>query len=268
VSRDDAPSFSLINRVSKYTLDLYGFIIHSIRGVKMTVRQCVSIVAFCFPFCFLIADSSAIEIAGNQGEEAPGNFATPNPAAPTETVQFTLNTDSITYGNECNQRNAFDGNHSLDVHAGTRSINLTFVEPAPMACLAIYDPVTGVRGEVGPLFSGSWNIQDDFGNFIELQVLSVGDSNRDGFFNTKDLVDVFIAGEYEDDVPGNSTWEEGDWNGDGDFNTSDLVVAFQFFASRQGIAVVPEPGTITLALAGLLLVNFRARRSVCLCRVH
>ena len=38
---------------------------------------------------------------------------------------------------------------------------------------------------------------------------------------------VFAAGEFEDDIVGNSTWEEGDWNGDGDFSTGDLVAAFQ-----------------------------------------
>ncbi|MCA9215171.1 MAG: hypothetical protein KDB27_19015, partial [Planctomycetales bacterium] len=36
----------------------------------------------------------------------------------------------------------------------------------------------------------------------------------------------FQAGEYEDGIPGNSSWAEGDWNCDGDFSTSDFVVAF------------------------------------------
>ena len=54
-----------------------------------------------------------------------------------------------------------------------------------------------------------------------------GDSNFDGVFNSSDLVLVFRAGEYEDEIPGNSTFEEGDWNGDGDFTTSDLVFAFR-----------------------------------------
>jgi hypothetical protein len=56
----------------------------------------------------------------------------------------------------------------------------------------------------------------------------VGDSNGDGRFNSSDLVSVFIAGKYEDDIPGNATFSEGDWNGDGDFTTRDLVYAFQF----------------------------------------
>lgn len=55
----------------------------------------------------------------------------------------------------------------------------------------------------------------------------VGDSHHDGLLNSSDLVVVFQAGEFEDDIASNSVFEEGDWNGDGDFDTSDLVLAFQ-----------------------------------------
>ena len=55
----------------------------------------------------------------------------------------------------------------------------------------------------------------------------LGDANRDGVFNSSDLVAISVAGEYEDGVPGNSTWEEGDWNNDGDCDSNDLVLAFQ-----------------------------------------
>jgi hypothetical protein len=54
-----------------------------------------------------------------------------------------------------------------------------------------------------------------------------GDANGDGQFDSADLIEAFQAGEYEDQISGNSTWNEGDWNGDGEFSTGDLVVAFQ-----------------------------------------
>jgi hypothetical protein len=57
--------------------------------------------------------------------------------------------------------------------------------------------------------------------------LKIGDSNGDGIFNSSDLIVVFQAGEYEDGVPQNSTFEEGDWNGDQEFDSGDLVLAFQ-----------------------------------------
>ncbi|MCA9216769.1 MAG: VCBS repeat-containing protein [Planctomycetales bacterium] len=55
---------------------------------------------------------------------------------------------------------------------------------------------------------------------------SVGDSNYNGVFGTDDLVLVFQAGVYEDNVAGNATWATGDWNVDGDFTTNDLVFVF------------------------------------------
>jgi hypothetical protein len=54
-----------------------------------------------------------------------------------------------------------------------------------------------------------------------------GDSNHDGIFSSPDLVLVMQAGEYEDNITGNSTFEEGDWDGDGDFTTSDLILALE-----------------------------------------
>jgi hypothetical protein len=56
---------------------------------------------------------------------------------------------------------------------------------------------------------------------------TVGDANVDGIFNSSDLVLIFQGGEYEDTIPGNSSWGEGDWNCDRDFNSRDFVIAFQ-----------------------------------------
>ncbi len=74
-----------------------------------------------------------------------------------------------------------------------------------------------------------------------------GDANRDGHFDSADLAQVLQAGEYEDDLEDNSTWEEGDWNGDLDFDTSDLVLALQTGlyeiepqADTRGIAAAVE----------------------------
>ena len=56
---------------------------------------------------------------------------------------------------------------------------------------------------------------------------AVGDVNGDGIFGSADLVEILAAGQYEDDLPSNSTFETGDFNGDGEFDSSDLVYAFQ-----------------------------------------
>ncbi len=71
-----------------------------------------------------------------------------------------------------------------------------------------------------------------------------GDANHDGVFNSSDLVLVFAAGQYEDQIVGNSTWEQGDWNEDGDFTTADLV--FVFAAGHYvPAALPPTPDTFS-----------------------
>ncbi|MCA9198262.1 MAG: hypothetical protein KDA87_12020 [Planctomycetales bacterium] len=73
-------------------------------------------------------------------------------------------------------------------------------------------------------------------DFFELEYYQhvPGDSNLDREFNSADFVTVFQAAKYENNIVGDSTWEEGDWNGDGDFDSSDLVLAFQGAFYEQG----------------------------------
>ncbi|MCA9149619.1 MAG: autotransporter-associated beta strand repeat-containing protein, partial [Planctomycetales bacterium] len=82
-----------------------------------------------------------------------------------------------------------------------------------------------------------------------------GDTNLDGQFSATDLILVFQAGLYEDDVAGNATWLTGDWNGDREFSSGDLVIAFQDggfeTGPRPSITAVPEPAAIWMALATL-----------------
>jgi hypothetical protein len=95
-----------------------------------------------------------------------------------------------------------------------------------------------------------------------------GDSNLDGEFNSRDFVLVFQSGQYEDDLPLNSTWESGDWDGDGDFTTTDLVFTFQDGGYERGprqlaFMAVPESLGSTPTLFGLaLLMLIRRKRRV------
>ncbi|MCA9212200.1 MAG: hypothetical protein KDB27_03970 [Planctomycetales bacterium] len=67
----------------------------------------------------------------------------------------------------------------------------------------------------------------------------VPNSNDDGLFDSSDLVKVFQAGKYEDDLSRAASFDEGDWNQDGFFDSSDLVLAFQsghYLAAANPIA--------------------------------
>jgi hypothetical protein len=91
----------------------------------------------------------------------------------------------------------------------------------------------------------------------------LGDSNLDGEFNSTDFVQVFQAGQYEDDVTGNSTWATGDWNGDADFDSGDFVAAFQEGGyergSRSDVVSVPEPSSVHIALFGSIWLLYLGR---------
>jgi hypothetical protein len=71
----------------------------------------------------------------------------------------------------------------------------------------------------------------------------LGDANRDGRFDELDLIQVMARGEYEDSLPGNSSYDEGDWNADGEFDSSDLVAALAY--GRYEEAMVAESANFT-----------------------
>ena len=69
--------------------------------------------------------------------------------------------------------------------------------------------------------------EDDLNLLVEdILGTSAGDADLNGRFDSEDLVAVFIAGQYNDGIDGNSTWATGDWNCDGEFDSEDLVAAF------------------------------------------
>ncbi len=95
-------------------------------------------------------------------------------------------------------------------------------------------------------------------NFREqVEPTPIGDVNSDGLFSSSDLVEVFKAGEYEDDVSLNSTWEEGDWNRDGDFDSGDLVLALQ--EGQYAAAAIPMEAEIAAAVEAVFAESDRIR---------
>ncbi|MBN02234.1 MAG: hypothetical protein CMJ77_24285 [Planctomycetaceae bacterium] len=129
-----------------------------------------------------------------------------------------------------------------------------------------YDPSYDLdrNGEIDAADRLIW-VEDVKGTFF-------GDANFDVEFNSSDLIDVFQAAEYEDDLEVNSTWATGDWNGDLEFTTTDFVVALQSGSYEAGPRVyetpaasaVPEPSSVILLLFATLSLAMW-RRSITSC---
>lgn len=87
----------------------------------------------------------------------------------------------------------------------------------------------------------------------EFEILVTGDSNRDGAFDSGDLVTAFTAGKYG--TGESASWEDGDWNSNTVFNSNDFVTAFQTGTyEMQTARAVPEPSTFALLMLSLPLM--------------
>ena len=112
--------------------------------------------------------------------------------------------------------------------------------------------------------NGSLEASDREGWFEYVIPYSAGDANLDGQFGPSDLILALASGEFEDEVPVNSTWATGDWNGDAEFDSTDLIEALATGTYNRPAAAVaiPEPATWLLALLGVLaLTAGRLRQS-------
>jgi len=93
----------------------------------------------------------------------------------------------------------------------------------------------------------------------------IGDSNVDGVFDQKDLVQVATAGRYMTGTP--AAWSQGDWDADGYFDQFDMVSALGTGKYRNNSAAmaVPEPATgyhaaaCALAIIGAYVLGRRTR---------
>jgi hypothetical protein len=96
----------------------------------------------------------------------------------------------------------------------------------------------------------NWRPSGAIGGAPGIRESAPGDSNHDGIFNSDDLLVVMRAGEYEDTIPGNSTFAEGDWNGDGEFTTDDFVWAFAY-GRYMAHGLLARPSLAAIAASGV-----------------
>jgi hypothetical protein len=114
-----------------------------------------------------------------------------------------------------------------------------------LLCAEILDG--GLNDDFDLTDDGSVTADDVDELVLDILQTTYGDANLDGVFNSADFVVVFAAGEYEDDILGNSTWADGDWNCDGDFSTGDLVFALSFGGYISGASPAADLWAIAAA---------------------
>ncbi|MFC1757227.1 aspartyl protease family protein [Planctomycetota bacterium] len=149
----------------------------------------------------------------------------------------------------------------LDLRSGERKLYFDLMSDVPEIEL----PDGFIHGDIDN--DGDIDFDDRHEWVMNVENTYFGDSNLDGQFDSRDLVVVFRAAEYEDEIEGNSTWSEGDWNGDSEFDSKDLVLAFNYAGYDKGPRpepqAVPEPSAIVLLLIALsAAATLRTRRSV------
>ena len=107
----------------------------------------------------------------------------------------------------------FDGNQQLDAN----DIDLLFAATRADSANTEFD------------LNSDGVVDEEDRDYMITQVMGTtyGDANLDGVFDHLDLVALFTAATYEDDIPLNGTWAHGDFDGDGDFTSEDIVYAFQ-----------------------------------------
>ena len=146
----------------------------------------------------------------------------------------------------------------LDLRSGERKLYFDLMPDVP----SVEQPEGVLHGDVDN--DGDIDFDDRHAWVMTIANTYFGDSNLDGQFDSRDLVTVFQAAEYEDDIASNSTWSEGDWNGDGEFDTKDLVLAFNYAGYDRGprpaAQAVPEPSAVLLFFFGLTTI-IRAREN-------
>ena len=198
------------------------------------------------------------EVRARRGESPPGNRFSPSPVVESDIVHFVLNADGITYGNDC-----FQGTKSIAVDDQTQIANVTITPLQPIdICTLEHDPVNGIEGEIGPLWPGSWTIQDSFGNALRFDVMALplipGDANGDGRVDAQDLNSVGINWQMD-----GKEWADGDFNGDSRVDASDLnILALNWLTDSDEVAngAVPEPGMKALVLVVFVAAAVRVCR--------
>jgi hypothetical protein len=79
-----------------------------------------------------------------------------DPANPTPTDLIKFTGPTAVYSNSCVGERTLGGTPQIFVDPKARTVTLWFQGPVPQVCTMIYSPVSGLKGDFGPLAAGDW----------------------------------------------------------------------------------------------------------------
>jgi len=92
------------------------------------------------------------------GETGPSNW-TIDPTNPNETNTISFSGPIGLHGNSCFARGALGGDPMISVDSTNKIVELWFQGPAPVQCILIWQPISGLQGDFGPLTPGNWTFK-------------------------------------------------------------------------------------------------------------
>jgi hypothetical protein len=96
------------------------------------------------------------------------------------------------------------------------ALPLISIPTAPVAAAAAVLPVAADL---------DWRLNPLVKSLFRRAARPIGDVNRDGIFDTSDLVEMFQRGQWlVSQATHDATWADGDWDADGDFDNDDLLM--------------------------------------------
>ena len=99
--------------------------------------------------------AEAARVSWISGQSSPKQWNI-DPADPSTSDVITFSGPTDVYSNSCVGEGQLGGTPELLIDPGSRAILLWFRPPAPTICPTIWDPVSGLEGEFGPLAPGEW----------------------------------------------------------------------------------------------------------------
>ena len=107
----------------------------------------------------ICAQSLGTSVNWINGTTPPAGWTiNPGSPGPADNITFSGPLDQI-YGNSCAARQILGGTPQISVDTFNKVVELWFQGPPPGFCVLIYQPVSGLQGDFGPLATGNWTFK-------------------------------------------------------------------------------------------------------------